>query len=312
MQLAFLIIIFVAACIFLTKSATALVSNVKNTATAFGVSAFVISLLMSITTSTPELIVAIFASINNQAEIILGNVFGSNIANITFIAGTAAIFAKGIMVERRVNAKDVFFMIVGAASPLLLLIDGNISRGEGILLVLLYILYLVKTVNEDTKNKEFQDSKEEKINKLKSVSKLLLWMALLVVSAYGIVWSAEKLAIIMMLPIIIISLFAIAIGTSLPELTFAIKAMRQQQSGMALGNLLGSVITNSTLVLGVASIIRPLQRGDSPLILMSEVFFLLAVLLFTSFLRSNHRFSWKEGFVLLTLYAAFVAVTMLI
>jgi len=139
-----------------------------------------------------------------------------------------------------------------------------------------------------------------------------MWVGLLVGSTYGVVMTAQRIASLLGVPLVLVGIFAVALGTSLPELTFEIRAMRKQQGGMAMGNLLGSVIANATLILGVSALIAPIHVTHFPLFATSSIFLVLTALLFTSFLRSGHRLSWKEGIILVFFYMIFITVSMLV
>jgi len=310
MHIALIIIIFLVSCLALAKSSSALVGNIKNIAGFLGMSVFTVSfLIMATATSLPELVVGVMSAARNESVLVLGTVLGSNIADLTLVAGLAATFARGILIEKRINREDIFFMNLAAFAPLILLWDGRLSRTDGVLLLVLYLFYILKLLREQ----KGYSQKEIAANSIvKNIAQFIFWVGLLVGSAYGIVETAQRIATLLKIPLVLVGIFAVAIGTSLPELTFEIKAMRKQQGGMAFGDLLGSVIANSTLILGITALIRPIQIRHFPLFAISSIFLVLTALLFSSFLRSGHRLSWKEGMGLVLLYSLFIVVELLV
>ena len=304
------IILFIVSCAVLAKSSTVLVDALKKIAGYFGFSQFVLSfLLMAIATSLPELFVGITSAIENHPIISLGNVVGSNIANVTLVVGLAAIMARGILVEKRINKEDAFYMNLSNIAPLVLLWDLKLSRTDGIILLLIYAFYLYTLIREAKR----YSKKERTENQLfKNMMRMVLGVVVLIASADMVVKTSGAIALGLGVPLVLIGLIVVAIGTSLPELSFEIQSMMKRQSGLAFGNILGSVVTNSTLILGVTSIITPIQVENAPLFAFSALFMVLITLLFTAFLRSGYRLSWKEGYGLVFLYILFVIIELLV
>ncbi|MFC1710961.1 sodium:calcium antiporter [Patescibacteria group bacterium] len=270
--------------------------------------------LMALATSLPELFVGITAALENQSSLALGNVLGSNIANISLVIGGAALVGGSIGVAGTFLKKDIFYAFLAGAFPLVLLIDGKLTRVEGLLLLLVYGIYNYTVLLERRRKKYSTGELAQKIIKRlnhKGTEKQIAWVflgaALLVFSADSVVKIAGLIAHSFKVPLFLVGLFLVAIGTSLPELSFEIGAIRKKQVGMVFGDLLGSITANSTLILGVVALINPvfLDGGLKPYLWATLAYFLI-FMLFWLFIRTKKKLERWEGLVLLLVYIAFV------
>ncbi len=299
------LLLFTFSIIVLTRSATWLVTSLTRIAAALNLTEFTVGfVLMSLATSLPELFVAITAAWQHSEAITLGNIIGSNIADLTMAIGVAAILAQGIRVRRITQRKDAVLMSLIALLPIILLYDGALSRYDGIVLLAAYAVYLFRLVKQKPGSKERVNSYKGGL--LKPVFAFILGSALLLASAYMLVYSSKEVAVFLNIPMIMIGFSLVAIGTSLPEVTFEAKAILSQHRGMVFGDLMGSVVTNSSLVLGLAAVIRPIYSGYSPQMLVSAAFLAVTIFVFNMFIRSRMRLSWGEGFALFLFYIAFL------
>lgn len=272
------------------------------------------SSLMALATSLPELFVGITAALEGQSSLALGNVLGSNIADVSLVIGGAALIGGSIGVVGSFLKKDILYAFVAGGFPLVLLIDGRLSRVEGLILLLLYGVYNYTVLIEKKKRKHTNGGLARKIIRRlnhRGTEKQLAWVflgaALLVFSADAIVKIAGLIAQSFRVPLFLIGLFLVAIGTSLPELSFEIGAVRKKEVGMVFGNLLGSIIANSTLILGVVALINPvvLDSGLKPYLWATAAFFFI-FLLFWFFVRTKRKLERWEGWALLIIYFIFM------
>ncbi len=301
------LLLFVVSIIVLTRSATWLVTSLTRIAAALRLTEFTVGfVLMSLATSLPELFIAVTAAWQDSEALTLGNVIGSNIANLTVALGVAALLARGIRVRRITQRKDALLMSVIALMPVILLYDGFLSRYDGLILVGAYLVYLFRLVRQEPGDSEGLNSYEGSV--LKPVLEFLLGVGLLLASAYLMVHSSSQVAVFLNVPVLLIGFSLVAFGTSLPEISFAGKAILSHHRGMVFGGTLGSVVTNSSLVLGVAALIRPIYSGYSPQLLVSVAFLAVTIFVFNMFIRTRMRLSWGEGFALFILYIAFLVI----
>ncbi len=301
------IIIFILSIIALIISGSLLVRSLTKIAKFLHVSEYTIGfILLAFATSVPELFVGVASAIKKNTAIILGTVIGSNIANLTFVIGIPILLAKGMNIHSKKTEKDSLYVVILGALPLVLMLIGNeISRIDGIILLLAFFLYIRKIFIE---RKRFSKKLENKVSRWSiviSVSIFIVSLAALFVSAQFLVSSATDLALMFALPPILIGLFMVAVGTSLPELVSGITAAVKGHSEMSIGNVIGSNIANATLVLGITSIIFPIT-SNFLLFITSGVYMIVTAFIFATFIRSGSKVGWEEGLSLILLYAFFI------
>jgi cation:H+ antiporter len=273
-------------------------------------------ILVAFSTSLPELCVSIFAAINGRnIGVAIGNVLGSNIVNICLILGICFLYvalksSRDFENMPFIAKEDVgilyFGLFVASIIPIVLLYVGYASRFIGIILLAIFIFYTYK-LSKVRKTEDKGSLKEERQNLPKYLFFALLGIALVVISSYFIVDSATNIAISIGVPSIIIGATVVAFGTSLPELATSFEATLKGHLDLALGNIVGSCFVNITCILGVALICSPLvvnMAAFSHLILFS----LVTNILLWYFLSSG-RISWREGAMLLMMYAIFLAIS---
>ncbi len=298
---------FIISCIVLAKSGAWVVSSLSKLAIYFKMSEFIIaSIIMAFATSLPELFVAVSAALSKAPSLVLGNVIGSNIANLTLIIGLPIILAKGIDVKSKIEREQCWYMLLISILVLFLMLDRTLSRMDGVILLVVFMLYLIKTLKQ-SKSFEKVANKVKGIELFNNLALFLISLLILILSAYFVVKYAVLISEILQLPQILIGLFLVALGTSLPELAFGVRAVLSGHKGMALGNIFGSVIFNATLVLGVSALIYPIT-SDFALFLISALFLIVLTFVFWMFIESDKKLSWKEGITLILFYVFFIIV----
>jgi len=303
------LLLFLLSCIILVISGSFLVKTLSKIASFLRVSEFLAGfVIMAFSTSIPELFVGITAALGKNPALALGTVIGSNIADLTIIVGIIIVLARGIDIKSKFMKRDSMYMVFIAALPMgLMFIGSKLSRIDGAILVAVFISYVYFLIKERTKfRKEVEDGIRRK--------DIVLAIFLFCISLFALFFSAEfvvkyatLLAIDLALPSILIGLFIIAIGTSLPELVFGTKSVLAKHSEMALGDIIGAVVVNSTLVLGVTALIYPIT-ANFLFFLSSAVFMIIITFLFATFVESGKRLYWKEGVSLIMLYMFFIMI----
>ena len=266
--------------------------------------------VVSFATSAPELIVSLNATLIGFSNFAIGNVIGSNIANIGLVLGIIIIIYP-ITLQQRFYSSDFPILMLSTFLFYILLITGSkISRAEGIILlvsislILIYLfLYQKKSISE------FSDVGDtSKISIPKSIfyvlfSGLLLWLGseTLIKSAISV---ANKYEISQR----VISVTMVAIGTSIPELAASIVASIKKQNDLSIGNLIGSNIFNLLVVIGVTSTVLPIEQIDSKIIFNDMLWVILfsAIILPLAYLKRRNILTRKKGIILLTLYLIFI------
>jgi len=270
--------------------------------------------LIALGTSLPELSIGIQAAIANQSSLSLGNVLGSNIANLSIVIGGATLIGGSLKVNKNVIQKNILITFLIAIAPLLFMIDRELGTIDGLILLTIFIFWEVSSFPGQNRRKRILSSLKTKVGRKKAnhlavhTAKLFLGLGGLLVSAHILVDSAHFLASHFSIPPIIVGIFLVGLGSSLPELVIQSKAIKNQESEVALGDLFGSVIFNSSLIVGVTAILQPFNLTEPRLYFLSAIFFLVAFGLFYLFIRTKNILERWEGAILLMLYLILVAI----
>lgn len=295
-----------------------LVRGASNIAISFGVSKLIIALtFVAVGTSVPELLVSIKAALDGFSDLSIGNVVGSNIANIGLILGftglVAPIAVQAIMVKREIPIMILFTLFTS-----ILILDGEISRVDGLLLLFSFagfntMFYVLAKREQDEANRLLADLDDtpppDEMNRLQEIAYLVAGVALLVVGAQFMVTGAVNLARIAGISELVIGVTMVAFGTSLPELAASITAALKGESDIAIGNVVGSNIANLLLILGTTAFLRPIPVNTS----MVQVEFLVMI----AFAILLLPFAWRrtlgrrESALFLGAYFAFVTYSFL-
>lgn len=292
--------------ILLICSGNYLVESASDIARKFKLSSLVIGLtIVSFGTSAPELLVSTNASLNGHPEIALGNVFGSNIVNIGFIMGLTSLLLP-FAVNRDSIKIDVKVMLAFSIAALFFASDGNFSRIEGLLLFTVLVAYTIWLIVKSRKTASDEVVEAPKRNILVNVIILAASLAGLAFGSDFMVEGASTIAKNFGISEKVISITVVAIGTSLPELTASIISVIKKEVGMTIGNVIGSNTFNIGAVLGISSLISPIEfdfltfRNDICWALAFGVLLLIGMINVTrnvDLMRSSGKISalWNAG-----------------
>lgn len=298
----------------LIKSTEILVASLEKLSKISKIGKFAItSIIMALATSLPELFVSITAALEKQPNLALGNIIGSNIADLSLVIGGAALIGGTIGVVGDFLKKDIFYAFLAGSLPVVMLIDSRISKVEGLMLLAIYGIYQFSVLQRRrgrVRKDRLVRGVLQRLN-TKRADKQIAWIffgiVLLIFSADAIVKIAGLIAREFDVPVLLVGLFLVAVGTSLPELSFSISALVKKQVGMVFGDLLGSIVANSTLILGVTSLINPIVLdGGFKVYFWAAVFYFLIFIVFWFFVKTKRKLERWEGVILLLLYLVFV------
>lgn len=273
--------------------------------------------LMAFATSLPELFVGLSSAFHKIPQLSFGNVIGANILNLTLGIAVVVLVAGGLKVKKGIARRDALFTSFIAFLPILLMLDGQVSRVDGIVLLLALAFYLKRLFGQKQRlvkvfNDKFKKDWTQLKLFLKDVAIFFAGMSLLLLSAEGVVRSAKFFAGAINLPLVVTGIIFVSLGTVLPELTFGIKAIAMGHREMALGNFMGTVVVNSTLILGVVSLISPLKIPNFSPYFVGILFTVIVALIFAAFIRTDLKITKKEALILLGIYALFLVFQLLI
>lgn len=296
--------------VLLIKGGDFLVEGAVSIAKRAHISPMVIGLtIVGFGTSSPELLVSIQAALNGSSGIAIGNVVGSNIANIALILGTAAIF-KACSVQKLTLKVDMPFMMLISALFVAIAMSGTISRVAGIIgftLLCVFIIWEIKIYPTDIPT----DEENKPMAVWKALIVIVLSFAALVFGSDILVEGASNIARALGVTDRIIGLTIVAVGTSLPELFSSVAAARKGQTDMAIGNVVGSAIFNILCVVGISAAITPIHNTNDGFLTDYVCMIGLTGLLWF-FLSTKKTLERWEGIVLLMLYVAYISSTVVL
>jgi cation:H+ antiporter len=304
-------IVFVASLAVLIKASGYFTVAAEKIGLRFGMSPFIIGVtIVALGTSMPEIITSVIAVLKDSSEIVIGNVVGSNIANIFLVFGLTTIVTKKMTLIHDSMRIDLSFLVGSALLLTATIWDGSFSRFEGLVClagIVGYLLYAVKT-KEKHKNPDLEKEIEEEAGGEEAHWKA--W-AVMAASGFGIYLGANytiesiiKLSEILNIGKELIAVSAVAFGTSLPELVVSVTAARNGKLEIAAGNILGSNVFNALVVMGIPALLGTLAipRG---IITFALPMMLLATALYAYMIYDKKIATW-EGWALLSLYVFFI------
>ena len=302
-------VIFILSMASLIFGADFIINQSERIALRFNISEFVIgSTLIAFGTSLPEMAASMAASFDHKADLAIANAVGSNILNITLVLGLVFLISKPFESKsvRDFFAKDSIWTLLPILTFLLMSLDGKIDRFDASLLFLLmfaYLLFLLKNSKEDIIQNIDEDFKQN-FSWIKSILLLLLGFSMVVGGASFAVDSASSIATQFGVSQWLIGVVIISFGTSLPELIVSISAARKGKIGMVIGNIIGSNLANTTMVIGGAAMVNTLTVN------LGEYYFDMALMTVASimliYITANKLYSKPAGISLLILLALFL------
>ena len=307
-------ILFFTGFFLLIKGADLLVDGSASIAKKLKISSIVIGLtIVAFGTSAPEFIVNIFASAQGNSEIAIGNILGSNIANILLILGISAIIypltAKKNTVLKEIPLSLLAIIVLGLMANDMI-IDGmgfsGITRIDGLILLSFFIIFLYYTFGITKSDKDIVEEEIKILSYYKAIIFIILGLIGLVVGGKWIVDGAVKIAEFFNISQSLIGLTIVAIGTSLPELATSAIAAYKKQSDIAIGNVVGSNIFNIFWILGVSAVIRPLPFNISSNIDIAMTIFASIVLFLVMFVGKKRVIERWQGIFMVSSYVGYI------
>lgn len=313
------VLLLLAGFVALIYGASKLVDAASSLASRLGVPNIVIGLtIVAFGTSAPELVVNVFAALNNSTDMILGNVLGSNIFNVLGILGIAS-FIYPLTVKSNTTWLEIPLSFLAAISVLVLandvFLDGiaadTISRTDGIILLLFFCIFLVYNISLAIGGSGEDETPTINYTYLQAALYLLVGLAGLIIGGRLIVTSAVNLAQDFGLSERVIGLTIVSIGTSLPELATSVVAVRKRNVDIAIGNVVGSNIFNIFFILGISTVVTPVTvkpESGFDIIVNIAASLLLFIFVFTG--KGRQLVRW-EGGVLLALYVGYLLILLI-
>jgi len=303
--------------ILLVWSADKFVAGAAAAACHLGVSPLIIGMVVvGFGTSIPEMLISALASLDGNPGIALGNAYGSNIANIALILGTTAIISP-IAVHSSILKKELPVLFFVTLATAYFVWDGTVTRPESLFLLFAFALIMFWTIRAEIKRKDdiLLVEAARHISASMPVKQALFWIiagiVLLLTSSRILVWGAVELAHYFGVDDLIIGLTVVALGTSLPELASSLAAVKKGEHDLVLGNILGSNLFNTLVVVGIAGATHPLAVSGDVLKRDVPVMTVLTLSLFFfcwGCKNKQGKINRRDGIILLLCYAVYTII----
>ena len=296
----FLLVTLILSGIITTRSISSISSYLKLSLFATG------SLITGIATSAPELAIGIDSAIRGIPELSLGNILGTNIVNLTVIIGTAVLIAGGIDFNEGDIKKESIYPFLTVFLPIILTLDGVLSRIDGLILIIVFIIYFWLVIRKSGFEEDDESISKNKF--LKSSILLSLGLAGLLISSWYLVNYASLIAVEIGIPLFVVGILLLSIGTSVPELTFQTISLLHGYKLLTIGDLIGTTVVNSTLILGVTSLLNPILVTDFMNFVVVSLFSIVVISIFILYLRSD-GITRLKALLLIFIYVIFLILT---
>lgn len=321
----FYISVFLLSSIMLAIAGDWLVRSLARIARYFGWQEFIAAFfIMSIAVSVPELFIGLTAAFQGIPELSFGNIIGANIIHFTLALALATIVLGKLEFDSENVRLAADFTILFALFPFVLMIDGVLSRVDGIVLMSSFFIYVIWVFSKRERfsqqyrpviwdgNHHLLSPFEKFRQVMKDFGLFIFAMGVLLLAAEGIVSSATFFANMFNIPLVVIGVFVVGLGTALPETYFAVASARRGNAWMVVGNLLGSTVLTASLVLGLVAFLHPIIITDFSPYIVSRAFLVISAVALLVFSRTDNKITSREALVLLMLYVLFGVVQLFV
>jgi len=266
--------------------------------------------VVGIGATIPNLVIGIVSALHGIPELSFGDVTGSNIFDISIVVGLAALISRnGLSSNSRTVQGSAVFTAIIALLPMLLIADGVLSRIDGIILLICFAVYALWLFSKKDRFTKIYENSRQKFSRgeiVRDILTITVGLILLFVGGQGIVYSAAFLYQTFNLPLGVIGMFVVAIGTCMPETLFSLQAARKGEDWMILGNQMGNVAITSTFLLGIVALMTPIKIVDFSPFIVARLFLIIAVTFFFFLNKTGQKITRKEGLILIAVYVAFL------
>ncbi|MCP3965927.1 MAG: calcium/sodium antiporter [Lentisphaerae bacterium] len=306
------ILLFVVGLALLIKGCDFFIDAAAQIAREFKIPEIVIGLtLVSIGTSLPEFATDIYASVQGQGNIVIGDLVGSNITNISLVLGVGIMLTGGMSIPKHLIKRDALFMLGSffLVGGIAFIANGELPRWSGVILLILmtgYFIYLFKNRNALAELEEGEEHEEAAFKSIKVAwIFLLIGLVMIFIGAKALVDNVIYVANRLHLNKALIAATVVAFGTSVPELAVTIGSVIKNKKSIALGNIIGSCIFNLVFIMGLCAIINPIPVAKEILYVINPIMILCGIMLVV-FMRTGWRLVRLEGIIFLLTYVGFI------
>ena len=288
----------------LVKGADIFVDGSSSIAGILKVPSLIIGLtIVAMGTSAPEASVSITAGLAGNSDISLGNVVGSNIFNVLFVVGLCSIIFPA-ETPKDIMKRDVWWNIAASIGLLALIWDETLSRIDGAILLVAFVTYIGLMIRSALKNRT-EGGAQETMSVPKSIIFAILGLAMIILGGNLVVNNAKAIALAWGMSEALVGLTIVAIGTSLPELVTSVTAAKKGDSGISLGNAVGSDLFNLLFILGIASVLAPINVA--PELFIDTIIMIAVAVMITVFCKTSTKINRIEGAIMFLGYIVYTA-----
>jgi len=276
--------------------------------------------VLSLATSLPELSVAVFSALYHTPGLSVGNIIGANFLDLTLILGFIVVVVGEIKLERKDEVDLLEIFAIASLVMLLIFARSQLTPAHGGVLIALYFIAIFHIYSRDRLKIILTEEQREARAELRvegvftgkagTLFKMFCSILVLLLSSRLVITSGVSVAVAFGIPVAVVGATIVALGTCLPELSLEFHAIRRKEYALALGDLFGSALTNTTLVLGLLSVLSPSHVDVSLLAYILPFLFAALLIIWFSLLRYR-KITRKIGFMLLLLYSSFIVVEFL-
>ncbi len=299
-------IVLAASLYILFKSADLIVFGISNYAKRLGLSEAIIGLvIVAMAASAPEIVSSLIGFSTGQESIGFGTIIGTNMVHACLALGLLCLLGKKIKLEPNIFTRRRLVMWAALMLPFILVIDGQLSRADGIILIAAFIAYIIElwriegTLGRVRKNVQFKTIWKDAVIFLGAFVALLL-------AGRWLVFSSVQIANYYSIPPYFIALTIIGIGTTMPDLSVELRSIFGKHTSIGLGDLLGSLVLQLLLFFGLVALVKPLTINLGQTLI--SLIFLAAAITLIMFWMNKKELTWKHGLILLGLYAIFLSI----
>lgn len=303
------IFIFIVALYAVIKGSTMATNYANRLAQSFRLSKYTVGfIVVAVISILPETFIAINAAINGAPSFGLGTLFGSNVADLTLIFAILVFSAgRSLKVESKILRNHAVYPFI-LLFPLVFGLDGNFTRIEGVILICVGAIFYYLALRDGTDGSISEISSD---SRYKSIGMLITSMIILLIGAHFTVISATSVANSLGVSPILIGMLIVGLGTTMPELFFSLRSINKKDDSLAIGDLLGTVLADATIVVGILALMNPFVFPQK-IIYVTGVFMVVASFTLFYFMKSERVITKKEAYLLFSFWVIFVLVELFI
>jgi cation:H+ antiporter len=306
-----LIIYILAGMIVVSAGSGLFINSLINLAKSLKVNSFIITLFaVGFAATLPEFMIAISSVVNKLPEIAFANAIGSSIIGMSFVIGMVAMFSKKINTKHFFEIQDISYFSMTALILVFVVVDGYISRIDGIILMLTFSFYLW----EIYKKKDLFSIKYSRVTK-----NSFIYLLVMLLASFGVYLAADftvfniaKLSNLTLIPIFLLVVSLVSPLGAVPEVLYELSLISEGKSKLSLGDLFTSMLTNLTFIIGFIALISPFAITISNYIILSFIALIVLIIIFNFFAHSKNSIDKKEGGILILLYLLYLLSMILI